>query len=317
MLKHSMVASELPVPALSVLICTRNRAQKARRAVDSVLANSFGDFELIVVDQSSDRSTEDALATVHDPRLRYIRTDTVGVAISRNISVRAARADTVVFTDDDCVCDREWLASIKAEYVAEPAALGVYGRVIPYGKRGEAGWDCVNESNGMVCPAINESTRRIVLEAPAIPHLVVGGGNNMSFRKEAFRKVGLFIESLGPGSAIGTGEDTEFTYRLLWHRCRLVYSPVPLVEHDNWLDRAQYVRMMVVSMRVQAAVFLSYALRFDRLATTHLLRTFWYLARDRLGIGSATLGLAYFAQGLASGPKFRLIQPPRLEPLGS
>src|SRR5260370_12175819 len=88
--KHAIVESELPVPALSVLICTRNRMQKARRAVDSVLANSFSDFELIIVDQSSDRSTQHALANVHDRRLRYIRTDTIGVAISRNIAVRAA-----------------------------------------------------------------------------------------------------------------------------------------------------------------------------------------------------------------------------------
>ncbi|MEA2809889.1 MAG: hypothetical protein QOJ17_4030, partial [Rhodospirillaceae bacterium] len=41
-------------PTLSVLICTRNRADKLKRAVDSVLANSFTDFELIVVDQSTD-----------------------------------------------------------------------------------------------------------------------------------------------------------------------------------------------------------------------------------------------------------------------
>ena len=300
----------MPVPALSVLICTRNRAQKARRTVASVLANSFRDIEVIVVDQSSDQSTRNALAAVDDARLRYIPTNTVGVAISRNIAIREARADTVVFTDDDCICDREWLASIQAEYAAEPAALGVFGRVVPYGKKGEGGWDCLNELDGLFCPAINQSTRRIVLDRPAIPHLAVGGGNNMSFRKEAFCKVGLFIESLGPGSAIGTGEDTEFTYRLLWHRCKLVYSPVPLVEHDNWLDRPQFTRMMKVAMRVQAAVFLSFALRFDRLAATHLLRTAWYLARNRMGVGSAPIGLAYFAMGLASGPKFRLTRPP-------
>jgi glycosyltransferase involved in cell wall biosynthesis len=302
----------MPVPALSVLICTRNRAQKAHRAVASVLANSFRDIEVIVVDQSSDHSTQNALATVRDARLRYIPTNTVGLAISRNIAVRGARADTVVFTDDDCVCDREWLASIRAEYAAEPEAIGVFGRVVPYGKKGEGGWNCLNESDGLFCPAINESTRRIVLDRPAIPHLTVGGGNNMSFRKEAFRKVGLFIESLGAGSAMGTGEDTEFTYRLLWHRCKLVYSPVPLVEHDNWLDRAQFTRMMEAAVHGQAAVFLSYALRFDRLAATHLLRTAWYLAGNRLGTGSAATGLAYFATGLASAPRFRLTRPPQL-----
>ena len=41
-------------PTLSVLICTRNRPDKLKRAVDSVLSNSFTDFELIVVDQSRD-----------------------------------------------------------------------------------------------------------------------------------------------------------------------------------------------------------------------------------------------------------------------
>ncbi|OFX04775.1 MAG: hypothetical protein A3D94_02740 [Alphaproteobacteria bacterium RIFCSPHIGHO2_12_FULL_66_14] len=300
------------MPALSAVICTRNRAGKLRRAVDSILANTFREFELIVVDQSTDSATRDALSDIDDPRLRYIWTDTVGVAISRNIAVRTARADIVVFTDDDCVCDREWLASIRAEFAADPGALGVYGRVVPYGRRGDVGWDCVNEAGDMICPAINESTTRLAVDRPAIPHLVLGGGNNMSFRKEAFHRVGLFIEELGPGSRIGTGEDTEFAYRLLWHRCRLIYSPVPFVEHDNWLDRAQFARMMKVAIRVQAAVFGAYALRFDGLAAGHLLRTAWQLLCNRLAIGSAAVGLYHFATGLPWSVKFRLSRPPRL-----
>lgn len=302
------------IPAFSVLICTRNRAQKARRAVASVLANSFGDFELIVVDQTNDGSTREALATFHDARLRYIPTNTVGVAISRNIAIREARADIVAFTDDDCICDREWLTEIRAEFDTEPAALGVYGRVVPFGARGEGRAAGVSESAGMFCPAINESTTRLVLDGPAIPHLALGGGNNMSFRKEAFYRVGLFMESLGPGSRIGTGEDTEFSYRLLWRHCRLVYSPTPLVEHDNWLNRDQFAAMMKVAVKVQAAVFGAYALRFDRLAALHLLRTAWYLSRNRHAIGSAAAGLFYFARGLLSAPKYRLTRPPRLEP---
>jgi glycosyltransferase involved in cell wall biosynthesis len=299
------------MPTLSVLIPTRNRPQKARRAVDSVLANSFGDFELIVVDQSTDRLTQEALYSIHDPRLRYISTDTVGAAISRNIAIRAARADTVVFTDDDCVCERDWLTSILAEYAAEPTALGIFGRVVPYGnfsdKRGILG-----QSGDMFCPAVQTSLKRAVFEAPAIPHLVLGGGNNMSFRKELFRKIGLFHETLGPGSRIGTGEDTEMSYRILWHRCKLVYSPRPLVHHDNWLDRPQFIQMMKVAMRAQAAVFLPYALRFDGLAFYHLVRTGWHLLRNRMGIGSSWAGLAYFASGLARGPGYCFLRPPPL-----
>jgi GT2 family glycosyltransferase len=236
------------------------------------------------------------------------------VAISRNIAIREAAADIVVFTDDDCVCDRDWLQAINAEFAADPQALGVYGRVVPHGKAGSAAWDCVAEDGDMICPALIQSTSRVVVDRPAIPHLVLGGGNNMSFRKEAFRRVGLFNEMLGPGSRIGTGEDTEFSFRLLFNHCRLIYSPRPLVEHDNWMERTQFVHHMKVAMRVQAAVFTAYALRFDALSVTHLLRTAWYLAGNRLGIGSAAAGLSHFATGLPWGIKLRLTPPPQLAP---
>ncbi len=301
-------------PSLSVLVCTRNRARKVERAVVSVLANSYTDFELIVVDQSTDNATRDAMAAIADERVRYIATDTVGVAISRNIAIREAAADIVVFTDDDCVCARDWLQSIAAEFAADPQALGVYGRVVPYGTTGAATWDCVSEADGMICPALIQSPTRRVVDRPAAPHLVLGGGNNMSFRKETFQRVGLFNEMLGPGSRIGTGEDTEFSYRLLFNRCRLVYAPRPVVEHDNWMERAQFVHHMKVAMRVQAAVFTAYALRLDTFSMTHLLRTGWYLAGNRMGIGSAAAGLYHFATGFPWGLKLRLTQPPRFGP---
>ena len=290
------------VPSLSVAIPTRNRADKVKRAVESILANSVTDFELIVVDQSTNSKTEEALARIDDKRLRYIPTDTVGVSVSRNIAVRASRADTIVFTDDDCVCDKEWLASIVDEYERDPSLMGVYGRVVPYGL----------PRSGMICPCINESTQRLVLEGPAIPHIALGGGNNMSFKKAVFRKVGLFIESLGPGTWLNHAEDTEFSYRVLWNRCKIVYSPTPLVQHDKWLDQAQFAELMKGAMRGLALVFLKFSLRRDKLAFTQLLRTGYYLSRDRMAIGSVSVGLAYFATGLLLGPVYFFIRPPRL-----
>jgi glycosyltransferase involved in cell wall biosynthesis len=288
-------------PTLSVLICTRNRADKLKRAVDSVLANSFTDFELIVVDQSTDGKSKELLATLDDSRLRYIPTNTVGVAKSRNVAARSSRAEIVVYTDDDCVCDREWLASIYAEFAADPTVLGVYGRVIPYGKH-----------DGMICPCINESTERLVLEGPAIPHLCLGGGNNMSFRKSVFRKAGLFLESLGPGTRLNHAEDTEFSFRVLWHRCKIVYSPVPVVQHDKWLDGPGLAELNKGAVRGLGLVFLAYALRFDRLAFVQLLKTAYYLLNDKMAIGSVAVGLRYFTEGLALGPLYRLKRPPRL-----
>lgn len=67
---------------------------------------------------------------------------------------------------------------------------------------------------------------------------------------------------------------------------------------------------MKVAMRVQAAVFTSYALRLDVFSMTHLLRTGWYLAGNRMGIGSAAAGLYHFATGFPWGLKLRLTRPP-------
>jgi glycosyltransferase involved in cell wall biosynthesis len=290
--------SDREAPRFSVAICTRNRPDKLKRAVDSVLANSFTDFELIVVDQSTDGKTAAALATIDDARLRYIVTNTVGVSKSRNVAARESRADILVYTDDDCVCDREWLASIHAEFQADPSVLSVYGRVVPYGNH-----------EGMICPCINESTERLVLEATAIPAAALGGGNNMAFRKVVFRKVGLFHESLGPGTRLGHAEDTEFSFRVLFHGCKVVYSPIPLVQHDKWLDRAGFAELMKGAVRGTALVFCAYSLRFDRVAFKHLVRTAYYLLRDRLAIGSVFTGFRYFTEGLALGPLYRVMWP--------
>jgi len=159
----------------------------------------------------------------------------------------------VVYTDDDCVCDREWLASIYAEFAADPTVLGVYGRVIPYGKH-----------DGMICPCINESTERLVLEGPAIPHLKPGGGNNMSFRKSVFRKAACFLNRWDRERTSTMLKIPSSASGCCGNRCKIVYSPVPVVQHDKWLDGPGLAELNKGAVRGLGLVFLAYALRFDR-----------------------------------------------------
>jgi glycosyltransferase involved in cell wall biosynthesis len=118
------------MPEISVLLCTRNRGDKIKNAVDSILENSYENFELIIVDQSSDDKTKTAIETYSDPRIRYIRSQTVGLSRSRNIAIRESLSEIVGFTDDDCIVDREWLASIMTEFEGDSSVMGVYGRVL-------------------------------------------------------------------------------------------------------------------------------------------------------------------------------------------
>ncbi len=62
-------------PAVSILITTFNRSRLLRRAIQSVLVQTFGDFEVVIIDDCSPDDTADVVASVKDPRIRYFRNE--------------------------------------------------------------------------------------------------------------------------------------------------------------------------------------------------------------------------------------------------
>lgn len=91
-------------PAISVILPTYNRARSLSRAVDSVLSQTFRDFELIVVDDASTDGSLETLGGVDDPRVRCLRLDrNRGAAGARNAGIATARADWIAFQDSDDV----------------------------------------------------------------------------------------------------------------------------------------------------------------------------------------------------------------------
>jgi glycosyltransferase involved in cell wall biosynthesis len=96
-------------PKVSVIIPTYNRAEYLGRSIQSVLNQTYQDFELIIVDDGSTDNTRDIVAQFHDKRLNYIRHETnLGVAAARNSGVRAARGIYLAFQDSD----DEWLEQL-------------------------------------------------------------------------------------------------------------------------------------------------------------------------------------------------------------
>ena len=93
-------------PAVSVVIATHNRPARLRRAIESVLSQTFDDFELIVVDDASRQSQEEHVLAVADTRISFVRHQTNrGASAARNSGLRQARGVYVGFLDDD----DEWL----------------------------------------------------------------------------------------------------------------------------------------------------------------------------------------------------------------
>ncbi len=92
----------MPAPLVSVIIPAYNRRDSIGRAIDSVLAQTLTDFELIVVDDASTDDTVAVVAAYTDPRMRLIRRDANGrAAAARNTGIRAATGRYVAFLDSD------------------------------------------------------------------------------------------------------------------------------------------------------------------------------------------------------------------------
>jgi len=97
------------VPAVSVILPTFNRAHCLHRAVESVLRQTFTDFELLIIDDCSTDNTDQYLETLKDPRVRILRHDVnKGGAAARNTGIVNAKAPIITFQDSD----DEWLVTM-------------------------------------------------------------------------------------------------------------------------------------------------------------------------------------------------------------
>jgi len=90
-------------PRVSVIIPTHNRAEHLHRAIDSVLAQVFRDFELIIADDGSTDNTPDIIKEYPDERINYIRFDKAsgGSLFPRNFALKTARGRYIAMLDDD------------------------------------------------------------------------------------------------------------------------------------------------------------------------------------------------------------------------
>lgn len=88
-------------PFLSCIVTAYSEGQLAAVAIESVLAQSFGDFELLVVDDGATEETRTVLHGFDDPRIRHVRQANDGLSSARNRALQAARGDYVCFLDAD------------------------------------------------------------------------------------------------------------------------------------------------------------------------------------------------------------------------
>ncbi len=105
-----MASTVLMQEPVSVIIPTYNRTEFLKNAIDSVLAQTYAHYELIIVDDGSEDNTAE-LVSSYGRNLSYIRQQNRGPAAARNAGIEAARYDLLAFLDSDDWFDKEKLAT--------------------------------------------------------------------------------------------------------------------------------------------------------------------------------------------------------------
>lgn len=115
------------MPHFSVIIPLYNKAPYIRKTVESVLGQTFGDFELIIVDNGSNDGSSEIVSQFNDLRLSVHRMEeNVGVSNARNIGVGLSSAPYVTFLDADDWWEPTFLEEMKGLIERHPN-VGIYG----------------------------------------------------------------------------------------------------------------------------------------------------------------------------------------------
>lgn len=194
-------------PVVSVIIPAYNRAWSIKRAIDSVMAQTFSDFELIVVDDGSTDNTKEILNS-YKKEIHIITQENLGASAARNAGIKKAKGNMIAFLDSD----DEWLdrkLEAQMDFFEQNPLYKICQTVerwIRYGKFVNIP-DIHKKTGGEL---FGQSLKKCMITCSSV-----------MMRRELLEEVGLFNESL-PAC-----EDYD-----LWLRITHKY-PVGLIEREH------------------------------------------------------------------------------------
>jgi glycosyltransferase involved in cell wall biosynthesis len=214
----------------SLIMATLGRSVEIERMFDSLGAQIYRDFELIVVDQNPDDRVAKIVERFRDKfEIVYLRSEK-GLSRARNVGLRAVRGEVVAFPDDDCWYPPHVLECVARRLLREPGLAGLTG--------------CSVDGNG------NLSQGRWASSPLTVDRYNVwtcATSYTIFLRARAVRAVGAFDEQLGVGSGSrwGAGEEVNFLLGVLRSGYDVRYEPSLRVCHPEPLaifDEKAYSR---------------------------------------------------------------------------
>lgn len=231
------VREPIPTQPFSVVLCTRERPDDVRVALQSVLRQQYGGgFEVVVVDNAPVTSaTADVVSALGDDRVRVITESVAGLSRARNAGVAAARHEWIAFTDDDVVADPLWLQGLARGFARGEDVTCVTG-LVPTGELRTAPQSWFDQRIGWgvaLLPRVY-ALDNPPSDLPYFPFQVgrYGTGANFATLRTAALDIG-FDPHLGAGTPSRGGEDLDYFFRVITRGGSLVYEPSSLVWHRH------------------------------------------------------------------------------------
>ena len=189
-------------PLVSVIIPTLNRCRTIRRAIDSVLMQTYTNLELLVIDNCSDDNTDQIISSYHDKRVKYLKNPIRHLSVSRNMGIDHSNGKLIALLDSD----DWWLKSKLAESV-RAINLGydiIYHDLIKYNPN----QSLVHRLN------INNKLKSRQLKGKAFDDLYLNSNainvSSVVFKKSLYKKCNGFSEL----NAYRNCEDYEYWLRI-------------------------------------------------------------------------------------------------------
>lgn len=214
---------------ISVVIPVYNGEKTIKDTIESVLAQTFQNFELIVINDGSKDSTLEIISGIQDPRIKVFSYPNAGLSASRNRGIAQASGEYISFIDADDLWTPDKLESQLKALEENPQAVLAYS------------WtNCIDESGQLLGPGDRSNISGDVYATLLLNNFLENGSNAL-IRTKVFAEVGGFDESLN------SAEDWD-----MWLRLAARY-PFVLVPFPHILYRVYTTSMSSNVLKMEAA----------------------------------------------------------------
>ncbi len=194
----------------SIIIATLDREIILQKAIDSILAQTYKDFEIIIIDQS-EKSSE---RIPKDPRIVYTNISQKGLSHARNIGIEISKGEIIGLMDDDAEYSPDVLEKVHDYFSSNKSVVALSGKLI------------------------DPETKKVSLNGMPNESGPVNFWNVLNrcisttmFIKRSFLENEKFDEDFGIGSKWGSGEETDIVLRSIYTKGNVWYFSDVLVFH--------------------------------------------------------------------------------------